>query len=107
MNGKGKATVAELTDVVDGADFVGEYTKVPPPPYPDYNMANKEVLKKQWAEYEKRSIARAKDIAKNFLATHKGKKIFTFTYSDHDRLGGVIEHGGLLERLPCIRISRH
>lgn len=106
MTGHEVKKVADLLDIIDGGDDCDDYTSIPTPSSPEF-VKDEKLRDRQWKEYEVLSNIRAKDIAKNFMAKNKGKRIFTFEYSDHDRLGGAIEHGGLLERLDCIRISRH
>jgi len=106
MSGHEVKKVADLLDVIDGGDDCDDYTTIAAPKFPEF-VKDEKLRNKQWKEYEELASVRAKDIAKNFMTKNKGKRIFTFEYSDHDRLGAAIEHGGILERLDCIRISRH
>jgi predicted ribosome quality control (RQC) complex YloA/Tae2 family protein len=45
---------------------------------------------------------------KKFLEENKGKQLYSFSYSDNDGdQGTLMEHGGIFENLPHVRISRH
>jgi hypothetical protein len=45
---------------------------------------------------------------KKFLEKNKDKQLYSFSYSDNDGTQGTLmEHGGIFENLPHVRISRH
>jgi hypothetical protein len=102
--------------------FVAEFHKNDPAPkYPhlasniDYQMPYEERVKtKEWKDWEAAQDkyqadydAWAKRIAKAFIASAPGK-FFRFSYSDNDgSYYSALEHGGLFDRLPHVRISHH
>ena len=108
MQNQQAKTEAELVEEIDGgSDDADKYTKLPAPKFPDFSVDEKK-RDKDWKEYEKLSTARAKDIAKNFVAKNKGKSIFVFSYSDNDGpLSAAMEHAGIFSKLEHIRISHH
>lgn len=108
MQGQEKRTEAELAEEIDGgSDYAPEYTKLLEPKYPNFSGDETKRVK-EWKDYNRLLSARAKDIAKSFMAKNKGKSIFVFSYSDNDGdLYAAIEHGGIFNKLKHIRISHH
>lgn len=74
-------------------------------------LSRKEELKK-YKETEEKCDSFCKkygeDCYRKFMRENKGKKVYIFCYSDNDgELQSAMEHGGLFDNLPNIRISHH
>ena len=74
-------------------------------------IAKKLFTKVQNAEYKLESVTRKKHaliLLNKFLDSNKGKKMFRLEYSDNDSsIGSVLEHSGIINRLPALQISYH
>jgi len=76
--------------------------------YPDWGKEYRSALNRQYKKYDKE----IKQAVKKFKKENweklglEGKKIYIFSYSDNSG-EEALEHGGIFENLPHIRISHH
>jgi len=58
-------------------------------------------------KYEQESDEAAKKVAEEWLAELGDVAVFHFEYADDDNFGTAMEHGGVFDKLPHLRISHH
>lgn len=80
--------------------------------YPDYPAGiwnlPKEEYRKAWDDHKVRVREGAKSLAREFLSKNKGLVFLRFRYSDNEgEFGSTMEHGGVFDKLPNIRVSHH
>jgi hypothetical protein len=73
------------------------------PEYPEGGYS-----KEKWDEYEKKYDEHVRKIVEKFIADNNGRTIYTFGYADEDgKFYAMMEHSGIFDNLPHMRISCH
>jgi len=75
---------------------------------PKWSELIQKACKKRYVEEEKMTNEAAAKVADPFWEEHKDKYIYLLEYSDNEgSLGCTLEHGGVFDFIPHIRISHH
>jgi hypothetical protein len=75
---------------------------------PDYHQYEiKGTDKIDWDAYEKASNIYATQVATEFVNENKDCEFFIVEYGDDNSYTGTMEHGGIFNKIPHIRLSKH
>lgn len=73
----------------------------------EWQVKYQKACDKESAEFKRREVKLKCKFWRAVKSKFKGKKIYIVEYGDHDIIGSFLEHGGVFDIIPSVRVSHH